>query len=98
MDFAKLTPMRREPVWRHEPKTQDVDCPHERSHRLWAVCRYGYAGDVCSGKSTSRVRSGVRRILRLRFDLWVPSRGVAFRSDRSNLVIDCDTPLVVEEI
>ena len=79
---------------RVKAKPQDIDASSGHSHRLWPVRRHSNVGDICFGGAASEIYSGIRRIVRLGVDIWVPARRLAIWSRRSDLGVGCRPPLV----
>ena len=79
---------------RVKAKPQDIEASSGHSHRLWLVRRHSNVGDICFGRAASGIYSGIRRIVRLGVDIWVPARRLAIWSRRSDLGVGCRPPLV----
>jgi len=60
---------------------------------LWSVRSHSNAGDLRSGRKTSRVHLSICGIVRPGFGLRIPARGVAFRLGRSSLGTGRGVPL-----
>src|SRR6516162_994182 len=72
--------------------------PNGHSHGLWPVRRHGNVGDICFGRAASGLHSGICGIVRLGFDIWIPSRRLAIWPRRSDLGVVRRAPLVAKGI
>ncbi len=90
----------RYPLWRAAPadwrsrSISDKLAGHGSTHAIRSVRRDCDAGLLRVGRPQPLVRAGVRRIVRVGFGLWLPSRGLALRRRRSHLVPNRKPPLV----
>ena len=72
--------------------------PNGHSHCLWPVRGHGNVGDICFGRAASWLHFGIRRIVRLGVDIWLPARRLAIWPHRSDLGVGCRAPLVAKGI
>ena len=72
--------------------------PNGHSHCLWPVRGHGNVGDICFGRAASGLHFGIRRIVRLGVDIWLPARRLAIWPHRSDLGVGCRAPLVAKGI